>query len=338
MKVSHCRICGNSRNNKEFYAKEMMFGVEDIFRYFQCSSCECLQIEDFPEDMTKYYPQNYYSSSPINLVYKNHRNLKLLKQLLRTKRNEAVLLNGDLIGKVLSKIFPLDKNGIENNSKIEFNQLKRMGISFRSKILDVGCGTGEVLRYLNRIGFKNLYGIDPFVREDITYPEGVKVWKKSICDIHMNFDLIMFHHSFEHMSDPLEVLRAVNRNLSGHGLCVIRIPVVTSYAWEKYGIKWVQVDAPRHFYLHSIKSMELLVNKANLKIDDIIWDSTSFQLWGSEQYLKGIPLRSELSYAENKSKSIFSPYEIKLFETQANELNRNKCGDQAAFFISKIKN
>lgn len=110
-----------------------------------------------------------------------------------------------------------------------------------------------------------------------------------------------------------------------------------SYAWEKYGIKWVQVDAPRHFYLHSIKSMELLVNKTHLKIDDIIWDSTSFQFWGSEQYLKGIPLRSELSYAENKSKSIFSPYDLKLFEEKAKELNRNKCGDQAAFFISKMK-
>jgi hypothetical protein len=84
--------------------------------------------------------------------------------------------------------------------------------------------------------------------------------------------------------------------------------------------------------------MELLVNKTNLKIDDIIWDSTSFQFWGSEQYLKNIPLRSGLSYADNQNKSIFSPNQIQEFEVKAKELNRNKCGDQAAFFISKIKN
>ena len=128
---------------------------------------------------------------------------------------------------MLNKVFPMDQYSIRSLDEIvSLVQLRRAKISFGSRILDVGCGTGKFLGHLNRIGFKNLYGLDPFLREDITYPEGVKVWRKSICDIHMTFDLIMFHHSFEHMSDPLEMLRAVNRNLSGHGLCVIRIPVV----------------------------------------------------------------------------------------------------------------
>jgi hypothetical protein len=141
----------------------------------------------------------------------------------------------------------------------------------------------------------------------------------------------MFHHSFEHVPDPINTLISVSRRLSKIGLCLIRIPTISSYAWRKYGTYWVQLDAPRHFYLHSI-------NKTNLKIDDIIWDSTSFQFWGSEQYLKNIPLRSGLSYADNQNKSIFSPNQIQEFEVKAKELNRNKCGDQAAFFISKIKN
>ena len=65
------------------------------------------------------------------------------------------------------------------------------------------------------------------------------------------------------------------------------------------------------------------------------FDSTEFQFWGSEQYLKGISLRDKRSLAENPRKSIFSKNQIRHFVRQAVELNRNGDGDAACFYLYK---
>ena len=81
--------------------------------------------------------------------------------------------------------------------------------------------------------------------------------------------------------------------------------------------------------------MSLLTKKASLSLEKTIYDSTAFQFWGSEQYLKDIALRDENSYAENPKKSIFSKKQITDFEKKARELNKNKQGDSCAFIIMK---
>ena len=73
----------------------------------------------------------------------------------------------------------------------------------------------------------------------------------------------------------------ISKILSENGVCIIRIPVKTKYIWNCYSVNWVQIDAPRHFFLHTLKSFELLVEKSGLSIQDVIFDSTEFQFWGS---------------------------------------------------------
>lgn len=60
-----CKICSN-KNNSVFVIKEMMFGSQQTFDYFQCSSCGTIQIAEIPKDMKIYYPDNYYSFSNEN--------------------------------------------------------------------------------------------------------------------------------------------------------------------------------------------------------------------------------------------------------------------------------
>ena len=69
-----CAICGNVENNKAYLLKEMMFGFRDEFKYFECANCACFQIENIPQNMQKYYPDNYYSfnqqaEKPLQLNY-----------------------------------------------------------------------------------------------------------------------------------------------------------------------------------------------------------------------------------------------------------------------------
>jgi len=54
-----------------------------------------------------------------------------------------------------------------------------------------------------------------------------------------------------------------------------------------------------------------------------------------EQYLRGIHLMDSNSYGQNSEGSIFSKEEILSFRKKTYELNKNKDGDQAIFYLYK---
>ena len=137
------------------------------------------------------------------------------------------------------------------------------------------------------------------------------------------------------MHDPSGVLSRLHRVVKPDGVALIRIPVVSSQAWRTYGVDWVQLDAPRHLFLHSEKSMRILAERTGFSISDVIHDSSAFQFWGSEQYRRDIPLMSESSYDRDPKRSIFSKEEIARFDAQAAELNAQGDGDSACFYLRK---
>lgn len=316
-----CKICGNTNNNTAYQAREMMFGSRDIFTYFECPRCGCLQINDIPNNISEYYPDDYYSFSPTA----TNQNKNPIKTFLKRLKDAYAIYNHGLMGRWLFNKWP----------NYPLLALRRLSLTKNSMILDVGCGAGALLHSLKELGFKNLLGIDLYIKENIEYKNGLQIAKKTIHELNGKWDLIMFHHSFEHLPNPLETLQAVSELLDKNGVCLLRIPIVPSYAWRRYKTSWVQLDAPRHFFLHSQESIRVLAEKAELKIKEIIYDSTEFQFWGSEQYIKNIPLTAACSYGKSPKKSIFSQQKIKLFKKQAKALNRQKQGDQAAFYLKK---
>jgi SAM-dependent methyltransferase len=210
--------------------------------------------------------------------------------------------------------------------------LRKCNAGLDSRILDVGSGQGTMLSELAWYGFTDLTGVDPFIDADIRSP-GVSIFKRDIFSIEGRFDIVMFHHSFEHLDKPLAALSRARELLSGKGRVLVRIPTVSSYAWEHYGVNWVGVDAPRHLFLYSLKGMQILARQAGFAVKDVLYDSNGSQFWASEQYSRDIPLRGSRSYDTDPDKSIFSPEEIKKFSEKAAELNREKKGDQVCIFL-----
>ena len=316
-----CGVCGNTTDNTSLIAREMMLGIKEDFEYFQCSNCGCLQLKDIPANMGRYYPkEDYYS-----LKKENIKKLKPVKKYIKGLRaNWNFSSKKNLLGGFINLFY---------KPKPIFGWLKCGGVELTSSILDVGCGSGGLLLKLREEGFLNnrLVGIDPFIQEDINYSNGVTILKKTLSEIDEKFDFIMMHHSFEHMKNPQEVMKSLSRVLTDRGVALIRVPLASSHAYRKYGNCWVQLDAPRHLYLHTVRSIEILAKNANLTIPDIKYDSGDFQFYGSELYQRGISLKD----TEGDAKAFFSNKVIRSFQKEADRLNQIGDGDQAGFYLRK---
>jgi len=288
----------------------MMFGLREQFTYFQCAQCGCLQIAEIPNDLLKYYPTDYYSFSDI----KPKGIFEVFKDLIKIQIIKFRLGKKNPLGYICTLFF--------NNYYWIFKGL----CTYDSKILDIGCGNGERLLGLYKLGFKKLKGLDPFILQDIHYENGVIVLKKDISDLDEKFDFIMLHHSFEHIQVPKMTLQKIYNCLNPKSYVLIRIPIASSYAFRKYGINWVQIDAPRHLFLHTSSSIEILAKEIGFKLVKTIYDSNSFQFTGSERYENNVGL-FEPYY--------FSKKQIKLFSKEALHLNNINDGDSACFYLYK---
>lgn len=312
----NCRVCSSS-DYDTYVVKELHYKIGDPFRYMHCKKCGCLQIETFPEDMSRYYPKNYYS-----LI--NPQNADTFLSKIKRLPYFYSIFRRNYRDKIAHRIFGPTRFDI-------FNFLK---IRKSTRILDVGCGNGYKYLYpLRELGFVNVLGCDPFLDAPIVYSNGLEILKTDILGINGNWDLIMYHHSFEHVSNPHENLSKVAQLLSPNGVCLIRIPTVSSYAWSHYKEYWYQLDAPRHFFLHSIDSIKYLANKHGLELERVVYDSNHKQFTNSEKYLKGE------SMIEPKKHGLLEFIDRKIkrwnYQNQAKDLNKKGRGDQAAFFLRK---
>ncbi len=331
-----CRICKTADNHPTFMGREMMFGTREEFVYFQCNTCDCLQITDIPENIDEYYPTDYM---PHTLSETTNKGINWVIRILQKQRCRTALFGKNYkLNSLLKLIVDLPSalyespNGVSSVGRI----ITTTGLkSFDERILDVGCGIySHWLASLEELGFTELQGVDPLIPADQNHGY-VNIARSELCDVSGKFSLISLHHSLEHIPNQEETLILIEKHLTHDGVCLIRIPIIPSHLWKKYGTNWVEFDPPRHFYLHSLKSLKLLANKAGLEVFDIQYDETAFEFYGSEMYARDIPLTNENSPLFNPESSLFTKEEMNNFKTLANKVNQTGESGRAAFFLRK---
>jgi SAM-dependent methyltransferase len=322
-----CEICESNGFIEELRPVERMLGLGEEFLYRRCSDCGCLQLANPPEDLSKYYPCNYYAFEKDARFFLDR--FPFRRKLLYYPITAARLGWPSLSGKILQKI----GSGpfISNSMRMLVRPLKK-----DSAILDVGCANGKELSAYWNCGFTNLLGIDPYIAEDIHHECGVRILKKELREVSEKFDLIMFHHVLEHLAGQLEALKLAKERLNIGGQILVRIPLSDSKTALEYGEKWVQLDAPRHFFLHTRKSMEIAAEKSGLRIAKVQYDSEEFQFIGSELYLRtNMSLQEFYADYEANYKKHFQPNDEQKFRERAALLNIEQNGDQAGFCLLK---
>lgn len=197
-------------------------------------------------------------------------------------------------------------------------------------ILDVGCGAGEFLCKLRETGYGNLTGCDPFLEHDISYGEEIHIYKRTIHEMEGKYDKIFMNDSFEHVTDPHEVMESIKRLLTPNGIARIAIPIYPNIAYDMFGADWYQLDAPRHIFLHSRQSMEILAGAHGLKIVEVEYNADVSQIFRSYLYSKDIP------FWEQRMSMIVDDLgesEVDSIEQLSGEANEKEYGDHAIFCL-----
>ncbi len=133
-------------------------GHRDVFSYHECADCRTINLADelIASDLARYYGPGYYSFGPDHL--------SALRRFAVDQRDRAMAGLFTPIGGILARIKP----------DPELALMRSHGLPRDARILDVGCGAGQLLDRLAKLGYTDLLGIDPFISKDTHSREGCR--------------------------------------------------------------------------------------------------------------------------------------------------------------------
>ncbi len=149
-------------------------------------------------------------------------------------------------------------------------------LTARSRVLDVGCGYGGLLRILRAAGVRDAVGIDLYSpTKDLAIHEfGVEVIFAEFESYDFGdrrFDLIVSQHTLEHVPDPPAVLKKMAGLLNPGGRLVVSVPNFASRASRWFGSGWLFAKTPQHLYLYTAPVLERLLQEAGLRVERVDW-------------------------------------------------------------------
>jgi 2-polyprenyl-3-methyl-5-hydroxy-6-metoxy-1,4-benzoquinol methylase len=177
------------------------------FTLDSCTVCRCLFLNPMPgdEEIAGFYPAQYWW---------NRSGPGVLKKLEATYRRVALHGHVSFISRAAGARAHVD-------------------------LLDVGCGSASLLGILKRRGF-DVTGVD-------FSSEAAQV-AKSENDVHVvvgsleeaafparSFDVVTLFHVMEHVTNPRDVLREVERILKPGGSVVVQVPNIDSWQFGMFG-------------------------------------------------------------------------------------------------------
>jgi SAM-dependent methyltransferase len=219
-----CALCGLGRGKRWFRASDFDSGKEP-FDLVQCDHCRAAWINPMPseQELARYYESAYYGMG----AEKFHPVVESLTRWAGRHRATELL-----------KLAPKS--------------------SIRTRVLDIGCGRGNLLRSLAELGCE-CHGVEredfPVAGNDSTidYHLGPLTESTFMAD---SFDLVIIWHVLEHLYDPAETLERVKHWLKPGGALVVAVPNIGSRQARWFGASWFHLDVPRHLWHFSSESLD----------------------------------------------------------------------------------
>lgn len=277
-----CPLCRQRGEVRFTGLEDSVWSVPGKWTYRECPTCKVLWIDPrpAPEYFSLIYPKDYLTHiEPADFFSPRPDfwdNLKFGIKLEVLRRAYGYTLNSSntiarLIGAVATHI-----PGVK----------RRVGYTVRSlhahkgRLLDVGCGNGEFLLTMSRLGWE-VKGIEPDrVSATLARGAGLEVCEESVESVALegnNFDAITLNHVIEHLSDPERTLRKLVSALRPNGVLVSISPNPLSNLARWFGGAWRGLEPPRHFVLPSPKALANMAERCGL--EPIVWTTARSGNW-----------------------------------------------------------
>ncbi len=208
-----------------------------------------------------------------------------LQNLGRYYESEDYISHTDNKRSLFEKAYHFVKNiALQNKLNLINSQQPQKG-----KILDIGAGTGDFLLTAKNDGWETI-GVEPSDRaKNIAKQKGISfVEEISTLESH-SLDVITMWHVLEHVPDLEHQIQELKRLLKPTGTLIVAVPNYKSFDANHYQTFWAAYDVPIHFWHFSKKSIQLLFERVDMKLEKILpmkFDSFYVSLL-SEKYKTG---------------------------------------------------
>lgn len=231
--VNSCGFC-KTKNSKILYPVSDIFGHN--FYINKCDSCNAFFLSPVPtqEQLEMAYDSSYYGSNEKKFSF------PVIEQVLDYFRS----------GRARNVAKYLKEN---------------------DKVLDIGCGNGRFLMYLNKIGNFKLYGTElpgnSAERTSKIKEINLKIGMLEKSDFKpQTFSAITLFHVFEHLTEPKEILEIISNIIKPNGVLIMSFPNIDSLQSKWFKGNWLHLDPPRHLFFFAPKDFEKLLNSYGFEL------------------------------------------------------------------------
>ncbi|BDU24124.1 class I SAM-dependent methyltransferase [Flavobacterium sp. GSB-24] len=159
----------------------------------------------------------------------------------------------------------------------------------KGKLLDIGAGTGDFLLTAKNYGWETI-GVEPSERaKNIAKQKGISFVEEIDSLENNSLDVITMWHVLEHVPNLEFQIQELKRLLKPTGTLIVAVPNYKSFDANHYQTFWAAYDVPIHFWHFSKKSIQLLFERVDIKLEKILpmkFDSFYVSLL-SEKYKTG---------------------------------------------------
>lgn len=252
-KIEQCMLCKRKQFTRLFSSKDRMLGIPGKFFVKKCT-CGLIFLDPAPNQnsLKMYYPSGKY------YAYNSEEDTSFFGRL------REFLIQHYYKQNMLSKIVAAVIHNVPAMPSWKEN----------GKILDVGCGTGDTLLLLKKLGW-NVYGFDiDKMALKIAKKRGIThVFHGSYEDIARfpdnYFDAVRLYHVIEHLDKPDLALRIIRKKLKKYGELILGTPNVNSITARLFGKYWLNLDSPRHIFLFAPNTLRKLLVKEKYDITSV---------------------------------------------------------------------
>lgn len=267
-KTNSCILCGSSESTLLHTTSERMFGYGGNFFLKKCGKCSLAFLDPQPleSQLKKYYPSHDY------YIYNKSSKkgqIEIIREFLIKHYYSPNFLS--LLIATFIKNVPAMPSYVKNG-----------------KILDLGCGTGDTLVLLKKIGW-DVYGMD-IDKNSISIGKkrglnNLKLGAYRDLDKYPDnyFDAIRLYHVIEHLDDPSFCLSLIRKKLKKRGELIMGTPNMESWVSKIFKSCWYNLDSPRHLFVFSPLTLRKLTEKNGFSVKKIEFCSAG-GIVGSIQY------------------------------------------------------